>query len=224
MKKTKKVCAFCKIIYIDLHYRKDKKYCSNDCYIKDKHNKSRIQKKCEFCHAEFDVLKSQSFRRYCSGSCSAKDNPKIIKKSPEEIFFQNVIIPENKNLCWIYPKLIMKGYGHLYVNGKKCPAHRFSYEYHKGPINNDLLCFCHVCDVRLCCNPAHLFLGTHQDNMKDMVMKGRNSHKLSKDDVIFIKLRINNNEKDKDIAKDYAIQRDTVGKIRRGETWSHIIV
>jgi len=35
---------------------------------------------------------------------------------------------------------------------------------------------CHTCDVRLCCNPAHLFIGTRSDNVADCVAKGRYSN------------------------------------------------
>ena len=76
--------------------------------------------------------------------------------------------------CWIYTgSKTRDGYGVLGVGrGKQLRAHRASYEAFVGTIPQGLS-VCHTCDVPLCINPAHLFVGTPKDNTSDMHRKGR---------------------------------------------------
>jgi HNH endonuclease len=75
--------------------------------------------------------------------------------------------------CWEWTaSCASNGYGKFRLNGRLHQAHRVAFEMSVGPIPGDLL-VCHRCDNRLCCNPAHLFLGTKSDNARDMIAKGR---------------------------------------------------
>lgn len=77
------------------------------------------------------------------------------------------------NGCWIWTaSRNAEGYGTFYLDGKKLLAHRFSYEYFMDEIPQGFE-ICHQCDNPSCVNPAHLFLGTHKDNMVDCSTKGR---------------------------------------------------
>ena len=75
--------------------------------------------------------------------------------------------------CWQWQlKPGHDGYGKLKFDKKTLRAHRASWVAFRGEIPYGML-VCHTCDNPMCVNPAHLFLGSPQDNMTDKVNKGR---------------------------------------------------
>jgi hypothetical protein len=97
-------------------------------------------------------------------------------KPPIDRFMKYV--ETKSNGCWLWTGgTTHSGYGVFYAgtspDGSRCQAnsHRWIYEHHNGPIRDGLF-VCHTCDCKSCVNPAHLFLGTNSDNIRDAVRKG----------------------------------------------------
>ena len=77
------------------------------------------------------------------------------------------------NGCWEWVKSkTSHGYGNFRDADKIKMAHKESYKLFVGSVPKGIF-VCHHCDNPSCINPDHLFLGTHKDNMMDMVNKGR---------------------------------------------------
>ena len=79
--------------------------------------------------------------------------------------------------CWPWTAAVINsGYGvkRVTLDGKNkmILAHRMAWVIFNSDIPDGLI-VCHQCDNKLCCNPSHLFLGTHKDNTQDMMVKLR---------------------------------------------------
>lgn len=136
-------------------------------------------------------------------------------------------------------------YGMFRVNGRPLYAHRVAYTLAHGPIPPGFVVM-HSCDNGLCCNPAHLSVGTKYDNSQDMVRKGRSPrddrhstkrhpetvpkgqrhhwHKLSDADVVDIRRRYDAGEKISAIHQTsyLHVSPPTVERIAHRTTWRHL--
>ena len=100
------------------------------------------------------------------------------KKEVVESRFWRMVAVNEVNDCWHWKGSTYDGYGSFRLNkSKTIRAHRLAYMLSSGLDKiPDNLCCCHRCDVRNCCNPKHLFLGTKKDNTRDMIDKGRDAY------------------------------------------------
>lgn len=151
---------------------------------------------------------------------------------PEELKsrFMDKVSPEPNSGCWLWTGTMSStGYGRLKVDGVMLPAHRISYSLFIGSIGEGKF-ICHTCDNRLCVNPDHLFCGTHDENMKDMVSKGRQSKenkygasngraKLTDADVIAIR---RSELTQAALAEQYSVSRSQISMIKTRVRWSHL--
>ena len=122
--------------------------------------------------------------------------------------------------CWLWNgSTAPGGYGKVGVRRKSRLAHRLAWASVNGPIPDGMLVR-HKCDVPACVNPDHLQLGTHADNTRDCLSRGRhvggNARKnLTPDQLAFIRSKLAEGWRDARIADALGYTRGTIGDRRR---------
>jgi hypothetical protein len=150
-------------------------------------------------------------------------------------FIGRLIRADDPGECWEWDGAKRNGYGklivqHAYVR-KHISAHRLAWELFIGPIPTgfDVL---HHCDNPACCNPAHLFVGTHADNMRDREAKGRHNAprgsthgraKLTEEDVRLIRRLVANGAQQNVLAAHYGVTPTSLSLLVRRKTWRHVV-
>jgi hypothetical protein len=141
-------------------------------------------------------------------------------------YIEDRSIPVPFSGCWLWTQCVdAVGYGIGAKNRNKTSAHRLSYEAFNGPIPSGL-CVRHSCDVKTCVNPAHLSVGTTQDNTDDKVSRGRHARgmgvgtsKLTDTEVLEIYEALGSHTA---VGARYGVTRQAVAYIRSGKSWAHL--
>lgn len=136
--------------------------------------------------------------------------------------------------CWMWTGSTRGKYGgfavgRLGIDYRDIQAHRFSYFLHNGILPKNLM-VCHSCDTTLCVRPSHLFVGTHQDNMRDRDAKKRQAKGesqgasvLSDEAVLDIQEKFHTGERAREgLAVEYGVSVSLIKMVLRGEMWKHL--
>jgi hypothetical protein len=140
--------------------------------------------------------------------------------------FNSKWTPEPFSGCWLWTGALDRwGYGAMKVDFTVGRAHRVAWNLLRGDIPEGLFVL-HKCDTPSCVNPDHLFLGTTRDNVRDKVLKHRQSKgndfpfaKLTDQDVLYI---LSSDESCIQLAERFSVNRETIRLIKIRKNWKHI--
>jgi hypothetical protein len=149
--------------------------------------------------------------------------------------------------CWLWTAgRFTTGYGAFGYQGQARHAPRIAFQLFYGQDPGDAVVR-HKCDNRLCCNPRHLELGSHADNMHDMAERGRASQgdehwtrvepqkvvrgsrvgtsKLTEEQVAEIRRRLAEDGRrgvSARLAEEFGVTRQLIWQIKVGKWWKHV--
>ncbi len=135
--------------------------------------------------------------------------------------------------CWPWTGAIKAhGYGKFYRGYEEWLTHRFAYHSQTGEELDPKDCVLHTCDNPPCCNPAHLFTGTREDNIMDMVGKNRQHRpigvhnqnaRLDADKVRLIRKEHAEGLSYRQLAARHNVVKTTIAAVLTGKTWRHVV-
>jgi hypothetical protein len=139
--------------------------------------------------------------------------------------FWRHVVRRGADECWPWNGSTLKGgRGTLSAGRRTITASRIAYSLHAGKAPGDGLFICHTCDNQNCVNPAHLYEGTHKDNVRDRTVRDRQPRaeqhpfaKLTEKDVAEIRA---SPLSELQIADKFGTDPSNVHRIRSGKYWS----
>lgn len=131
--------------------------------------------------------------------------------------------------CWIWTAgKFADGYGAFFFDGRTRRAQAVALELSSVPVPRGLFA-CHRCDVPLCCNPAHLFVGSPADNSADMVTKRRQAtgemngnSRMTRGRAESLIADMAGGLPSRAAARKYGISKTQALNIARGDQWKHL--
>lgn len=221
-----KICPVCKSTFTTRKIRQV--FCSHHCVAK-KYNVDKIKTPnttCQTCNKPIKV-KPHTLLKNTNNFCSKTCGGIFIREDPENALNTHTIKTET---CWLWTGSKYKnGYGRIRSLKRGLLTHRVAWELTYGPIPDELQ-VCHKCDVRNCVRPDHLFLGTNDDNIRDMHSKNRHVYgarqhmaKLDDDKVRNIReLYEQGNISKKQLAERFGVSATSIDDVVKFKSWKHV--